>query len=62
LPPLVDAGLTVRDTGWQTELALRSTAQTVKEAVPVNVVVPVNRPLRLRDIPIGGKPPEPNWK
>jgi hypothetical protein len=34
----------------------------VKEAVPVNVVVPVNRPLRLRDIPIGGKPPEPNWK
>ena len=69
-PPVPDvvmvrfrAGSTVRDTGWQTEAPLRSTAQTVKLAVLATVGVPVSKPLRLRDIPIGGKPPiVPSWK
>lgn len=54
---MVRTGSTVRDTGWHTEAPLRSTAQTWKLAVPAAFAVPVSKPLRLRDIPIGGKPP-----
>jgi hypothetical protein len=62
---MVSAALTVRDTcgHGMDDVPLRSTAQTRKRLVPTAVGVPVNKPLRFKDRPKGGKPPAvSSWK